>query len=108
MKRRQLISGDEATPAKGQHRSPCSDCPWSRKSLAGWTGSQTPDEWVAEAHGEARIECHTMSGAQCAGAAIYRANVCKLPRDRALLQLPKDRVNVFSTPIEFKGHHAKD
>lgn len=106
--RGRLITSDEAVKAKGQHRRPCSDCPWARKSLRGWLGSATPDEWLKEAHGEARIECHTRDRAQCAGAAIYRANVCKSVRDPKAFRLPPDSVRVFATPSEFAEHHTID
>jgi len=45
-KRKQLISSDEAKESKCQHKSPCSDCPWSRKSLKGWLGSLDINEWL--------------------------------------------------------------
>lgn len=102
----QLLSSDDAVPAQGQHTKPCSDCPWARNALAGWLGSMTPEQWLANAHGEARIDCHTLAGAQCAGAAIYRANMAKLPRDASLLRLPADRERVFATPAEFRTHHG--
>ncbi len=105
MPRRQLISSDQAVPAKRQHTAPCDDCPWSRMALAGWLGPGTVDEWLATAHGDARIDCHTLVGAQCAGGAIYRANVCKLPRDPSQLRLPANRDRVFSSPAEFVQHH---
>ena len=104
MKRR-LISSEEARPAAGQHKKPCSDCPWARTSLPGWLGSASVEEWVAEAHGEGVIECHALTGAQCAGAAIYRTNVCKSPRDPSILLLPADRERVFAAPKEFTSHH---
>lgn len=104
-RRGQLITTEEARPAKQQHRSPCSDCPWARKSLAGWLGGSSREEWLGDAHGETRIECHTLVGAQCAGAAIYRANVCKSPRDASQLKLPADREVVFSNQREFWEHH---
>lgn len=103
--RGRLVTNDEAVQAKGQHRRPCSDCPWARASLNGWLGTATPEEWVQTAHGEARIECHTKKGAQCAGAAIYRANVCKSPRDQTLLRLESDKTRVFAAPSEFLEHH---
>ncbi|WP_428383718.1 hypothetical protein [Nevskia ramosa] len=99
--RRKLISSDEAVPAIGQHASPCSDCPMRRDSLNGWLGGSTPDEYVALAHSDALVGCHTLSGAHCAGMAIYRANVCK----SAAFRLPVDRVQVFAWPTEFVGHH---
>lgn len=107
-KRGQLITTEEARPAQGQHKSPCSDCPWARRSLAGWLGSATREEWLGDAHGEARIECHTLIGAQCAGAAIYRANVSKLPRDGSLLRLPSNPELVFADKHEFWDHHSMD
>lgn len=107
MTRRQLISSDEAAEAKGQHEKPCSDCPWARAALHGWLGGLSVDEWLAAAHGEANIECHALQGAQCAGAAIYRANMCKLPRDPDILRLPANRASVFATPMEFREHHSQ-
>lgn len=105
-KRKRLLTTEDAVQAKVQHTVPCSDCPWARASLNGWLGGLTVDEWLSEAHGECRIECHTLEGSQCAGAAIYRANVLKQPRDKELLQLGTDRVKVFATPMEFKKHHT--
>jgi hypothetical protein len=104
-RKRQLLAADEAVEAKSQHNKPCSDCPFARKALAGWIGSLSIDEWVRAVHGEARIDCHTLDGAQCAGAAIYRANVWKHPRNPELLVLPADRERVFGNPVEFRMHH---
>lgn len=106
MSARQLLVGSQAKPRKKQHTSPCSDCPWARKALPGWLGNSTADEWLATVHGEALIECHT-TDKQCAGAAIFRGNVCKVPRDPNILTLPADRVKVFSWNKEFKDHHEK-
>lgn len=105
--KRQLISTREAIPAKSQHKKPCSDCPWARTALNGWLGSNTAEEWLHFAHGEAEVECHALTGVQCAGVAIYRANVCKVPRDPDQLRLPADRTAVFANPREFLEHHAK-
>lgn len=104
--KRKLITRDEALPAPGQHERPCSDCPWSREALAGWLGGMTSEEWLEEAHSEALIDCHVWDGAQCAGAAIYRANMAKSPRDPEALRLPRDTEAVFATPDEFTQHHA--
>jgi hypothetical protein len=103
---KQLVTADQAKPRKTQHKSPCSDCPWARKSIPGWLGNMTADEWLQAAHGEALIDCHTISNQQCAGSAIYRANVCKSPRRADLLRLPADKIKVFSFG-EFKAHHEK-
>jgi hypothetical protein len=103
---RKLLSSDQARPANGhQHTRPCSDCPLRKDSLSGWLGDGKPAEWIEMLHGETRIECHTLAGAQCAGAAIYRTNVAKLPRDRSLLRLVGDRVGVFTSPQQFLEHH---
>lgn len=105
MPRKQLISSDEAIEAKGQHTKPCSDCPWARTSLRGWLGSMTSQDWLEVAHGEARVDCHALKGAQCAGIAIYQANVGKRPRNPSTLRLPADREAVFASPPEFLEHH---
>lgn len=104
MKRKQLISSNEAVEAKAQHTKPCSDCPWARNALPGWLGNMTAPQWVQAAHGEAVVECHALTGVECAGLAIYRANVAKLPRFSSL-RLPADRVKCFATPDEFLYHH---
>lgn len=106
MTRRQLISSDEAVKAKCQHKAPCSDCPWSRQSLNGWLGGASIDAWLHRAHGDDVVDCHTLRGAQCAGIAIYRRNVCKRSHPINLV-LPKDEVAVFSTPMEFRAHHEQ-
>lgn len=102
-----LVSADEAVPAVDQHRTPCGDCPWRRDALPGWLGSLSADDWLRAAHGEATADCHTLTGAQCAGLATYRANVCKRPRNPAALQLGPDRDTVFAGPAEFRDYHHK-
>lgn len=107
-KRRMLVTGHEATRgAKKQHMKPCGDCPWRRDALPGWLGNLTADDWLRAAHGESRIDCHTIAKMQCAGAAIYRRNVCKRMHDPKLLVLDADRERVFSNPMEFKEYHGK-
>jgi hypothetical protein len=77
-------------------------------------GPWSAEEWEQIAHGEAPIACHvTLDGdsgwdsddvVQCAGAAIYRANVCKLPKDPSVAVLVPDRELVFSFG-EFVEYH---
>jgi hypothetical protein len=105
--RKQLISGEEAVPSKRQIRKPCSDCPFGRIALKGWLGSMPLPDWIRAIQGESRIDCHTLIGPQCAGAAIFRANICKKPRDKSLLVLPPDDSLVFSSVEEFTKHHGK-
>ncbi len=106
MTRMKMITSDEAVHAKGQHKKPCGDCPWRRGAIRGWLGPLTGTEWTEAAHGEGRIDCHTLTGAQCAGAAIFRGNICKSPRDPETLVLPSDRTKVFAWDNEFLDHHS--
>lgn len=103
-----ITTEDDAEPSDVQHRRPCHDCPWRRTALPGWLGSRTAAEWIGVAHGDDPIYCHTVIGPQCAGAAIYRANVCKLSRNEDVLRLPKDRDTVFDRPDDFKRYHTED
>ena len=105
--RRRVIDSTEASPAPRQIVKPCSDCPWRRDSAGAWLGPSSSYEWIEMAHGEERVVCHVHPNVQCAGIAIYRANVCKLPKDRTLLRLPADRENVFASRFEFFDHHKK-
>lgn len=70
--------------------SPCSDCPWRINSLPGWLGPLDATEWIGLVLSDAPIACHqtivksgewTPGVRQCAGAADFRANICKVPRD---------------------------
>src|SRR5579862_6948711 len=87
----------------GQHRKPCAECPFRRKSLPGWLGGLTPDEFRWLANSEARMPCHSAAHGkgigidyrnpdpalpQCAGRAIYWANQLKRARTDELLTLP--------------------
>ena len=99
-----MITSEEAKPSNKQHRKPCEDCPFRRKSIPGWLGGYSPDQFLQMAHGETKYNCHSVGNQQCAGMAIYRANICKIPRDKTILVLPKNK-DVFSWPTEFKEHH---
>lgn len=102
---RKLISSDEAVKGTCQHTKPCSDCPFSRESLPGWLGGGDVDDWVRAAHSDMVLPCHVIDNMQCAGAAIYRRNVAKLPMPPNLI-LEKDKETVFASPMEFKAHHG--
>lgn len=106
-KPRRLLSYADSVETKVQHTKPCSDCIWTRASLPGWLGNMSAEEWLAAAHGEGKADCHVFRPHQCAGMAVYRANVAKSPRDPSTMRLPADRVNVFATPQEFLQHHEK-
>ena len=88
---------------------PCNACPWKRGAAKNWLGGKLDAvDWLAVAHSDDTIECHKREGGNhCIGAAIYRANVCKLPAPPN----PKaevDRELVFSNPTEFHEHHTDD
>jgi hypothetical protein len=100
----------------------CAECPWARDSAPGWLGPLTADEWLTLVHGEQPIACHTTivdadeNGEgdwsdprmrQCRGAAIYRANVGKMPRRPDVARLPADTERVFGWH-EFKEHHTRE
>jgi hypothetical protein len=104
---RQLIASDEATPCSTQPKKPCSDCPFARAALPGWLGTMSVKDWERAILGESMIDCHTLIGPQCAGAAILRANICKVPRDKKQLRLEPDEKLVFSDTKEFRDHHTK-
>lgn len=94
-------------------RKPCSECPWRRESARGWLGPHPVAAWVALALSDTAIACHktieidetwTPKTLQCAGAADFRANIAKLPRDSAVLVGQRNDA-VFALPQEFIDHH---
>jgi len=98
---------------EGLVKKPCNECPWRRNALAGYLGPHNADEWLSLAETDAPIACHktiqeseSFEGTKhCAGAATYRANRCKLPRDKRIPTGPSDHDGVFSNPVQFKDHH---
>jgi hypothetical protein len=91
---------------------PCNECPWRINSAQGWLGPNTAEEWVKLAHGEELIACHlhikdsVWDGIQCKGAADYRENVAKLPRNPEIV-LGENNENVFKSPMKFIEHHKE-
>ncbi len=102
---KKLISSREAKPGKVQHKQPCSDCPMRRDALPGWLGGATPEEYARLCHSDETVDCHAITGQQCAGVAIYRKNVLKRC-DPPNLMLPGDTSAVFASPVEFLDHHT--
>lgn len=97
---------------------PCPACPWLRTAAAGWLGPYTADEWLRLAHSDSPIACHTtitVSGQwdtpglkQCAGAAIFRANVLKSPRYPKVARAEQNTDKVFGTDAQFRAHHNRE
>lgn len=97
-------------------RTPCNDCPWRRVAAPGWLGPYDPQHWIELAHSEQPIACHQTIKVedwsdpelrQCKGAAIFRSNVFKLPRNPqdAAATTKVDTVKVFATDTEFIDYH---
>lgn len=94
---------------------PCNECPWVRTSTPGHTGPFTGREWAESAHSDTPIMCHkTLRGIhdftdpeirQCRGAAIFRANVHKVPRNPTAVTGPRDTDLVFASGAEMADHH---
>lgn len=107
-KRKKLVTINESVPREEQHTHPCSDCPFARSSIKGWLGGSTAEEYLVIGHSDEPIACHMHDNQQCAGAAMYRANVMKLPRNKEALRLPAECKSVFATPMEFLAHHGRE
>ncbi len=103
---------------------PCAACPWRRDSKPGGLGSKEPTEtFIGQVYGPFYLPCHcgyprdgsdpdwkekALKAPQCAGAAIFRANIGvsrHLPEQ--LHRLPADPAKVFETAEEFTAHHKK-
>ncbi len=93
---------------------PCNECPWRRDSVPGHVGPHDPEHWTESAHSDAAIACHKTlppgggwgtATKQCRGAAIFRENVCKSPRNPSIVTGPADRDKVFVSNAEFIAHH---
>lgn len=97
---------------------PCFDCPWRRNAAKGWLGPFSAEQWEELAHSDVAIACHITIPEnsafgdwdnddllQCAGAAIYRSNIAKSPRNPEVATLPADRETVFGFG-EFVEYHT--
>src|SRR5947209_10221567 len=101
---------------------PCDECPFSRACEPGGTGGSNPTVYVGQAYGPFWLPCHTdpdyktpmslrektVTVSQCAGAAIFRANVGAAARmPHGVHRLPADTSLVFATPAELIAHHNR-
>lgn len=99
----------DATP------NPCNDCPWRRTSTRGWLGPFSASDWVSLAQSDMPVACHLTIDRdddweqpgvkQCRGVAMFRKNICKAPRDPAVVVGPRDTEKVFGRGTEFMDHH---
>ena len=102
-------------------KAPCNECPFKRTSIPGYLGGgahQLANDYLILAHSDANVACHTSPGFSsgneetmrpCAGLAMYRNNVCKIPRDaeaaKACKDVGKSAPEIFAHPPEFLAHH---
>jgi len=109
------------TQFKSNRTKPCKECPFAKNNnLKGFKpGGADPLVYVGQSEGPFWLPCHMekeYNGKdtdpskvnQCAGAAIYRANVgvaSKMPEK--ILALPEDKDNVFNTHAELYAHYTK-
>lgn len=120
-----MCTSREGQPDAGRQfarKRPCGECPFSRACEPGGTGGSDPTVYVGQAYGPFWLPCHTdpeyntpmslsektATVSQCAGAAIFRANVgadAKMPE--GVHRLPADTSLVFATPAELIAHHNR-
>lgn len=100
-----------------QHENPCTECAFRRDIVPGLLGGSPPETYIGQLLLPFWIPCHcqknyrskaTVYGqvAECAGAAIMRANLgIRVPRP--MLRLPSNPKLVFATFAEFYAHHKQ-
>lgn len=116
-------------------KEPCSQCPYRRKSMPGYLGQATPEEFMQSTMLDYPMPCHKTidyndqhwkdkwenlvlddelkvgkagcdtKEKHCAGAAIFFTNIAKLSRDAARPRMAADRELVFDHPQQFIDHH---
>lgn len=101
--------------------SPCPDCPFSRTVKPGALGGSPPETFIGQAYGPFILPCHktcnfsdplwkdkTIDTPQCAGAAIFRANIGLNGQFPAVIhQLAPNKDKVFANAAEFYAHHKQ-
>jgi hypothetical protein len=102
-------------------KKPCGTCPFNRKVTPGTLGGSPTTMYLGQIHRPFWLPCHntvdfedsewksdTYSAQQCAGAAIFRANIgVEGLMPPQLHGLGSDHENVFSTSAEFLSHHEE-
>lgn len=105
-------------------KKPCSECPFRRKSPAGWLGPWDPRELLFVI-GRSMFPCHRTVKPEdnynedaphlesCAGMAIFLNNKVERSRDESnqlhqdMLRGSKHAASVFRTSTEFMQHHNR-
>lgn len=109
-------------PEENTNRKPCKECPFARHVQPAVAGLGDPCRYVGQAVGPFWLPCHEAPGyeenkfapdnveriPQCAGAAIYRANVGVLHKfSAAFLHAEKNTELVFASHAELLAHHLQ-
>lgn len=98
---------------------PCNACPYIKTVIPGATGGSDPEVYIGQGHGPFWLPCHkncdfsnpnwkdNYQVQQCAGAAIYRANIDRSDlMPGSLHKLPKN-AKVFGSPEELYAYHKQ-
>jgi hypothetical protein len=103
---------------KNKKTKPCKECPFARNNTL--TGSKPggadPTVYIGQSMGPFWLPCHMEKEYegkktspdkvnQCAGAAIYRANVNAPKMPDEMLALHEDKETVFGSHAEFYAHY---
>lgn len=97
-------------------RKPCDECPFRRDIEPGFLGGSPAGVYVGRTLGPFILNCHKApgyrlnprdpNGLQCAGGAIFRANIGVAEiMPGAILTLEPDAEIVFTSAAEFLAHH---
>jgi hypothetical protein len=98
---------------------PCKDCPYSKTVIPGALGGSDPEVYIGQGHGPFWLPCHKTcdftdpnwkkdtSVQQCAGAAIYRANIDRAFLMPISLQKLEQSDLAFGSPEELYAHHKQ-
>lgn len=101
----------------------CSECPFLKKSLAGWLADYTPSELLIIIMGEKPFPCHMDQQEDvkweevgddenplCAGALMFMKKNGKIPRNYELAEKVKEinikDCDIILSSIEFIKHHT--
>jgi hypothetical protein len=99
-----------------QRDTPCKECPFRRDIAPGTLGGSPATTYIGQVNGQFWLPCHCstnysdpnwktdLSKPQCAGAAIFRANV-GVRVAPSLLVLPQNNRTVFNSFEGFLAHH---
>lgn len=101
-----------------QHHQPCHDCAFRRDGTPGNLGGSPVETYIGQTEAGFWLPCHgtyepgvpakqqdPAKAPQCAGAAIYRANLGITAGGRLILRDPQDKAAVFASHAEFIAHH---